>query len=279
MIRRLVSAAIALPIAIILTNRGGWSFFALVSIVAFLAAQEFLGMALPWLDRFGRLLFAALTAGLVCGVSLLSSNPRFLLLLLVFLVGWTILYFVFRTDDVKRGVEGASGALLCLLWVGGLLAATGALRLLPEGRDWVLLACVASWGSDSSAYFVGRKLGKHPFCPRLSPKKTWEGSIAGMFTAAVGAIVLQRVTGGPAVATVSLVLVSVVASFLGQMGDLAESALKRATGTKDSGTIMPGHGGLLDRIDALLFVSPVLLAYAICIEGLSFEPALRGLLH
>jgi len=142
------------------------------------------------------------------------------------------------------------------------------LRLLPEGASWVLQACVLSWGSDTGAYFAGRFLGKKKLYEQVSPKKTWAGAIGGVFSATLMALGFQHFFGPTNLSMVELTVVGAVASILGQTGDLCESLLKRSVGVKDSGKIMPGHGGLLDRIDALLFVSPFLLAYAVVVRGL-----------
>jgi phosphatidate cytidylyltransferase len=130
----------------------------------------------------------------------------------------------------------------------------------------MLLACVLSWGSDTGAYFAGRAIGGPKLYEKVSPKKTWAGAIGGVLAATAGAFALAG-TVGPAVDPAHLAVIAPVASAFGQVGDLAESLLKRSVGVKDSGRIMPGHGGLLDRVDALIFAGPVLFCYAVLVLG------------
>jgi phosphatidate cytidylyltransferase len=129
----------------------------------------------------------------------------------------------------------------------------------------VLLAYAATWGNDTLAYFAGRALGRHQLYPRISPKKTWEGFAGGVLGSVLGALVV-RFYFLPHLSAETCVILGLGASLLGPAGDLCESMLKRAAGVKDSGKLLPGHGGLLDRIDALLFVVPWVYALAL-IQG------------
>jgi phosphatidate cytidylyltransferase len=138
---------------------------------------------------------------------------------------------------------------------------TYAIRLHALGREGprhLLFVLVVIWVSDTVAYFVGRAIGKHPFAPHLSPKKTWEGSIAG-FAGSIG--VAFAFTHWLAVPFTLLLGAAAVGNIAGQAGDLLESAYKRSAGVKDSGSLLPGHGGILDRIDALILAIPVVWYY------------------
>jgi len=133
-----------------------------------------------------------------------------------------------------------------------------ALRL-RFGFGWTVLAFVATWANDTFAYFGGRFFGRHKMLPTISPKKTWEGFAGGAIGSVVGCLVLLAIFPArwlPGLTVAGCFLVGGVAALLGPTGDLVESMLKRAAGVKDSGSLIPGHGGLLDRIDALLFVAP-----------------------
>ena len=125
------------------------------------------------------------------------------------------------------------------------------------GLVYIVFALVIVWTTDSGAYFVGRKLGKHKLWPEISPKKTVEGFVGGIVIAVLATIVFQFIVELD-VSWGVLLLVAVVASIVGQLGDLVESAIKRHYKVKDSGKILPGHGGILDRFDSLLFVLPLL---------------------
>lgn len=125
------------------------------------------------------------------------------------------------------------------------------------GLEYVVYCLLVVWTTDSGAYFVGRKLGKNKLWPEISPKKTIEGFIGGIVIAVIFAIGMQLIYPF-ANGYISLVFVTIFASIIGQMGDLVESAIKRHFDVKDSGNILPGHGGILDRFDSLLFVVPLL---------------------
>ncbi|MGN7478495.1 phosphatidate cytidylyltransferase [Solibacillus silvestris] len=126
-----------------------------------------------------------------------------------------------------------------------------------SGVEYVVFVLLVVWTTDSGAYFVGRKLGKHKLWPEISPKKTIEGFVGGIVIAVCFAIAMQLIYPF-ASSWLQLIVVTIIASIIGQMGDLVESAIKRHYGVKDSGNILPGHGGILDRFDSLLFVVPLL---------------------
>jgi len=132
-----------------------------------------------------------------------------------------------------------------------------------DGPRLLLFALVLTWVGDTTAYFAGRAMGKHPLAPHLSPKKTWEGTIASMIGSLAVAYVFSYWIRMP---LVHLLLMAVVGNVAGQMGDLLESAYKRSAGVKDSGGLLPGHGGILDRIDALILCIPVVWYYLVLVH-------------
>jgi phosphatidate cytidylyltransferase len=151
-----------------------------------------------------------------------------------------------------------------ILYIGWLLSHLVALRGLDDGRNWVFLALLATFGSDTAAYFAGRALGKHKLAPSISPGKTWEGTIAGI----LGAIIISLLFTLPWPLGLPLgygqaVVLGLLISVFGQLGDLVESLLKRNMGVKDSGKLLPGHGGALDRIDSVVFAGVVVYYYVI----------------
>jgi phosphatidate cytidylyltransferase len=159
---------------------------------------------------------------------------------------------------VYVGLLGAV-AILTTQWTAGL-AEEG---LWPE-RRWVLVLLAGVWSFDTGAYLVGRAIGRRPFLPWISPKKTLEGVLGGLVVATLGVAAVLALSGGnPLEALVLGPLLGAVA----QSGDLAESLLKRAAGAKDSGTLLPGHGGILDRVDSILFAAPVLAAWVAVVHG------------
>jgi len=150
-----------------------------------------------------------------------------------------------------------------ILYVGWLLSYLVALRL-DAGRNWVFFALFTTFGSDTLAFFVGRALGRHRLAPQISPNKTWEGAIGGVF----GAIIVSLLFTLPTPLSLPLsygqaVLLGLLVSIFGQLGDLAESLLKRNVGVKESGKLIPGHGGFLDRMDSVVFAGIVVYLFYI----------------
>lgn len=148
-----------------------------------------------------------------------------------------------------------------ILYVGWLLSYLVALRL-DAGRNWVFFALFTTFGSDTAAFFVGRALGRHRLAPRISPNKTWEGAIAGVFGAIIVSLLLVTLLSLP-LSYGQAVFLGLLVSIFGQFGDLVESLLKRHTGVKESGKLMPGHGGVLDRMDSIVFAGVVVYLYYI----------------
>lgn len=177
-------------------------------------------------------------------------------------------YGVFRFRDMTTIGPRIGYWLATIFYVGLLFSSLALLKRLDLSGDWVLLAMTISWFGDTGAYFTGRFIGGPKVYTAVSPKKTWAGSIGGTFFA-VGAGVLAKLWYMPQLGWLDVVLICAPAAVLGQVGDFAESVFKRSFGVKDSGSILPGHGGILDRVDALMFVSAYLLVYAHLVLGVA----------
>jgi len=184
-------------------------------------------------------------------------------LLLTSAVVLSLLWLLLRPQ--KEGAFiGWAWTIAGILYVGWLLSHFVALRGLDEGRNWVFLALFATFGSDTAAFFAGRALGRHHLAPGISPGKTWEGAIAGI----LGAIIVSLLFTIPSPLSLPLgygqaIVLGLLVSLFGQLGDLIESLLKRNMGVKDSGRLLPGHGGALDRIDSVVFAGVVVYYYVI----------------
>jgi len=258
---RIISALIALPAAIALIQFSVHLFLILLAFVTGVCVYEFMDMT-QGSDKRAKGFLTAIGLGfmlaIVFGAPLLPAICALLIAVLIF--------FLFRTGEIATVAARAAHAVTGILWAGGLLAATGALRLLPSGEAWLYLACMLAWGSDTGAYFAGRFLPwkERKLYPKVSPNKTLQGAIGGVIVATAGAFGLTYLYG-PKIDPIHLAVIAPLVAALGQIGDLAESLLKRSVGAKDSGKIMPGHGGLFDRVDALIFAGPALLAYAIVV--------------
>jgi phosphatidate cytidylyltransferase len=171
--------------------------------------------------------------------------------------------YLFR-DMSKTFLADWACTLGGVLYSGGLLYHAILLRSLPNGFAWGMIAILGTWTYDTSAYFIGRKWGRYKFVPRISPNKTWEGAIGGFLCSLIIVCLTSFVFKVPMVH--SLVLGMLVPLAV-TAGDLTESMLKRSAGVKDAGTLIPGHGGLLDRIDGLMFAIVTVYYYATRIAG------------
>ncbi len=271
---RALSAAVLLPLTLGAAWLGGSWFFAFLALAAILAAREFYSLAV---QCGGRPLVLAGTVGAVLFIVRADlpepSLASFLLILLVALAllrhlqaGTSILGG--RSASPQTSVWGAcrrsvldwGWTLLGMGYCGWLLSRLAALRQESQGWEWVWLAMLTTFALDTVAYAVGRLAGRHRMAPRVSPGKTWEGAVGGLAGAVLAAVGLGAVLGLE-VASVHLVVLGLLVGVAGQAGDLAESWLKRQAGAKDSGALIPGHGGVLDRLDSLLFVSFVVFYY------------------
>ncbi|WP_455370649.1 phosphatidate cytidylyltransferase [Petrachloros mirabilis] len=156
--------------------------------------------------------------------------------------------------------KGNAIALTGMLYIGLPLSFLVAIRMLPEGEWLIFFLLAITWAGDTGAYFAGTLLGQHPLAPKISPKKTVEGLVGGLLAAMILAYA-ARWWFLPDFSTVDCAVLAVLLTMTGLWGDLAESAIKRSVGAKDSGSVLPGHGGMLDRLDSLLFAGPAFYYY------------------
>jgi phosphatidate cytidylyltransferase len=232
-------------------------FTILVAIWGLLAAYEFYklvaGAKMPPLIYFGLIWTALFIISPHCPYA--PTLP----LLLTSAVVLSLIWLLLRPR--KEGAFlGWAWTIAGILYIGWLLSHLVALRGLDDGRNWVFLALLATFGSDTAAYFAGRALGRHKLAPNISPGKTWEGTIAGFLGAIIISLLFTMLL--PIVYWQAIVL-GLLISIFGQLGDLVESLLKRNMGVKDSGKLLPGHGGALDRIDSVVFAGVVVYYYVL----------------
>jgi len=216
-------------------------------------------MALP--DRKLEGWLAALSgASLV--FSPLSGGDRASLVVVGVLFLVFALLFLFRIKDIGDAARDVSYAVLAILYVPFLLMHLVLLRQTPFGVQWLLVIMLIVMTNDSAAYYTGSAFGKTRLYPLVSPKKSVEGALGGLFGSVCGTL-LAKYTFFPQLTFVDVFVTALFIGALGQMGDLFESLLKRSFGVKDSGTIFPGHGGVLDRLDSILFAAPATYYYTI----------------
>jgi phosphatidate cytidylyltransferase len=259
--QRIITAFIALPVLFLCVLYASQGLFAgLLFVVSALALQEFYRMALPAQRRLEGSL--SIVVGVLCCVGIVyADSPAALLLSLVLPFMALTLVYLFRVQDMHQVSRDIAVSLLGIFYVPVLLSHAALLRALPDGRNWVLLVLVVVMASDTMAYFIGMKLGRHRLYEKVSPKKTLEGSIGGLLGALFGAAIgkLWFFTG---LSWLDVAFIGFVVGAFSQIGDLVESLLKRSFEVKDSGSLLPGHGGLLDRLDSLLFAFPLTYLYA-----------------
>ncbi len=169
-----------------------------------------------------------------------------------------ILIGTFAAPTVELSLANATGLVTSIVYSVFPWLAIIALYLKGSDARYVFFLCGIVWCGDTGAYFAGRSLGKHKLAPRMSPNKTWEGAIGGIFASLLGAAALRVFYGNAFMEWPLVIVCSVFGGIFGQLGDLTESSFKRFSGVKDSGKIFPGHGGFLDRIDGLLFAAPII---------------------
>lgn len=241
---------------LLLLLKGSFTLFALVLIVGLvIGAYEYGRMAL-----FGNSFLGSTVLAFLSVLPLLSvaTTPQLgisggLVLAFLLLSFWTLGKYSKDFDSYSF----FSRCSLGLIWVGFLGAHLLMIRVLPDGNYWLLILTGITAGSDSGAYYTGRALGKHKLSPLISPNKTIEGAVGGIISGMIVAAILSLLLL-ESVPWLFVLMSAILLAIVGICGDLVESVIKRATGTKDSGTILGGHGGVLDRADSILFAAPVL---------------------
>ena len=256
---RVISAVVALPFFILLVRYGKPVHFSfLISAGAAAGCWEYLrliGFA-PRKPAF----WAGCLGGAALAFSGELSPPTALILAL-----WAALLIFFSSAVwLPPGLWPAprrfAGGFVGVLFVGTTFGSLILLRNLPDGWRWVFLLALVVWGGDTGAYYGGRAWGKHPLIPRLSPNKTIEGACVGAVASLIGGLIAWAwfLSGASSLNLIDVMASSLLLGVVGQVGDLAESAVKRSAGAKDAGGLIPGHGGILDRMDGMTFAGPVL---------------------
>jgi len=291
MIKRVATAVVLIPLVLLLVLKAPLYVLALVAgAVALLAIAEFLKLAThyavqplgPATYAFVALFFVYVVVACTNRTPLVETTA----MLFGIALAAALAPFVFLTISMKRtnlasGYPAAAASAFALAYIAIPMALLVAIREQPAGAIWTIYTLLAVWAGDIFAYFVGKSLGRHRMAPEISPKKTWEGALASILASIViGTLWMQH---APAISSTLLriglidrrdgmfgleqpqlwpiILLSAVVNIAAQLGDLVESLIKRGAAVKDSGTILPGHGGMLDRIDAMLFAVPVVWAY------------------
>ena len=257
--KRIITALWGVPLLIAVIWFGEPWFSLVVAIWGLLAVFEFYRLVAA--SKVPPLIYFGLIWTLLFILSPHFNYDLLIPLLLTSIVILPLIWLILRPQKELAFVRWA-WTIAGILYVGWLLSHLVALRGLDAGRDWVFFALFITFASDTSAFFVGRALGRHHLAPRISPGKTWEGAVAGVFGAIMVSLLLVTLLGLP-LSYWQAILLGLVVSIFGQLGDLVESLFKRNMGAKESGRSIPGHGGALDRIDSVVFAGIVVYYYVV----------------
>lgn len=251
--KRVLTAAALIPIVVYVALAANyWVFAAVVVAAAVLSYREFDAIAAGY--GFG----APGPLGYAAGAALLFWIGDSGLIVLAAALSASALSM--RDGDLAKALPRSALLVAGVVYIFGAWKCALGLHMLNP--HWLMYALLVSWGGDIGAYYVGRRFGRHRLAERVSPKKSWEGAAASVVAAILiaGAYLIHFV---PDVSIVEAILLTAAANAAGQLGDLCESAMKRGAGVKDSGAILPGHGGFLDRVDSTLFVMPLVYGWTL----------------
>ncbi len=254
-IKRLITAGILLPLLILLTLKGSaFQFSLLVSFLAFAGLFEYCRMTLRERPVAG--VITALFGALIPYLFLIRSWQYLVVLLTILLLSISII-FLFRFNELNRVAAEVGMLAFGILYVPLLLGYLSLLRIGDHGVKWIFLLMFIVMSGDSAAYYLGCRFGGHKLYPAVSPNKSVEGAVSGLLGSLIGTLVAKALFF-PEIGVVLAVFTAIAVGIAGQLGDLFESLLKRSCGVKDSGVMIPGHGGILDRLDSILFAAPVI---------------------
>lgn len=258
---RTLVAIVLLPLGLWAIHLGGAIFAWVVALILSLAAWEYMQLfRVCGYQPAGVVLIGSVTL-LAIGRSLngFESAPWILSLAAFTSTAYHLVAYERGRDQAATDLAITLAGVFYIGWLGSYLIS---LRSLPDGEWWLLTVLPAIWFADSGAYLVGKAIGRRPLTRRVSPKKTWEGYVGGLVfsmlgTALLAAIWHRLLLPGPQITALNGALLGFLIALLAPIGDLGESMIKRQAGAKDSGKILPGHGGVFDRIDTWLWTAPI----------------------
>lgn len=307
--KRVLTAVVLVPLVLLVVFRAPlWLFALMVAGIVVLALHEYLGVLRSYgtqpVGAASYILAVAIVLGTLSSVDgRISAYVPFLFTTWVFGAWHIFLIFplifgiplVFRRE-LRGALPAAAGSAFGVIYVSASLALLIPMRHDPFRNILIIFILFSVWAGDTAAFYVGRSLGRHKLAPAVSPKKSWEGAVASVVASIIVAWLVFHFSAGlrslftkpelsfyspvrespGQVGLLHIVVLGILTNVAAQFGDLFESALKRGAGLKDSGTLLPGHGGILDRIDALLFAIPVVWYYAI-FSGLLAQSIIYGI--
>jgi len=275
--QRFLVAVVAVPLLLLLLHyHRSEPTWALIFVASLIAMHEFFTMTLPKEDRLAAVIMGAVASAAFywldfhtlqythdkhVAAAIFGAGSTIPLVLAVVVPG---LYYLFRFRDIPSVAGRYAATVAGIIYAGFLTSFLAFLKRIDpsQGGDTVVLVLLVAWVADTGAYFAGRFLGKSKLYEAVSPKKTWAGAWGGLAGSVAGVVVL-KLFFAKWLGWDDVFLIAIPGGILGQLGDLAESLIKRSVNIKDSGSLLPGHGGILDRIDAVLFIAPYVYAYLV----------------
>ena len=292
MLTRIATAVVLIPLVLLLILKApAWLLILVSAAVALLAIAEFLKLATHYTVQPQSQLVYVFTALYFALIILASTNPTpflesasaiYITALAAALAPFIFLTAAMRRADLRTGYPAAAASTFAFAYIAIPMALLVEIRRQPAGAIWVIYTLLAVWAGDIFAYFAGKAIGRHRMSPEVSPKKTWEGAIASILASVIiGTLWIQHASAISSRLLFAglidrrdgifaleqphtlwpIIALSAVVNIAAQLGDLVESLIKRGAAVKDSGSILPGHGGMLDRIDAMLFAVPIVWAF------------------
>ena len=269
---RVITSIIGATLIIALIGWGSFAlFWLLISSATVIGLLEFYNLAkggnlptyrLPGMLAGWLLSLAPFAATGVRTGAMLPFTTALILFAVTLIVLAMFSYSLLTKQPAQEAMTALAVTLFGIFYVAWLFMHLTLLRDLSHGREFVFYLLLLVWMGDTGAYYVGKSFGKHPLSPVISPKKTVEGAVGGLVATLLASIV-AAFTFLPHIRLIHAIILGVLLAVVAQIGDLCESLLKRSVNVKDSGTLLPGHGGILDRVDGLIFAAPVLDYYAL----------------
>ena len=260
---RLLSGILLVIIALATIISGGYVLFFTLLAVSLIGMRELYKAMKVQDEKANLLVYAGYAGAAIYYVAVLLDFGRYGTLAIIF--GLVLIMFVYVFTYPEFEAKQVMPAMFGIVYVAVMLSFIYLTRALPGGKFHVWLIFLCSWGCDTCAYCVGMLIGKHKMAPVLSPKKSVEGAVGGVAGAALLGVIYAAATQGP---ILEYAVICAVGALISMVGDLAASAIKRNRGIKDYGKLIPGHGGILDRFDSVIFTSPIIFYLAKMLLGL-----------
>lgn len=259
---RVISALAAIPILLFFVLSGGYVFNIGIGVITVIAIYEYTNV---YKSSKINVIWPVIVLGFIITYTLVFFDQPKYMIMVVYLI--TLISMATPIFNQKYTIISSSITVIGYVYIVSFFALLIPIRSHQYGFSLIWLVLIISFFCDTFAYYVGKNLGKHKLCPRVSPKKTIEGSIGGIFGSTIGVILWGYLNPHINFSWFTLIILAVIGSIICQIGDLSASLIKRYSNVKDYGNIMPGHGGILDRFDSILFATPVVYYYIIFFIG------------